>query len=194
MSVSIVDLDQSVDSPFPAQQMVAPLRAMPNYFDTLIVMSLEQIEELDATEGPAATAGVSPAHALARLTRHLEQVLSEVHLTLPHYRLLIFLEKQSDAAHRLATQLHVRPPSLTALVDGMVSRSLVDRSADPDDRRRVRIVITEEGQRLLRLADTAAIDRLRDIQNFDPGRDDLVDSLGDWQDALAGSLHERLTS
>ena len=132
------------------------------------------------------------AHVLARLARHLEQALGEANLTLSQYRLLVFLDQRPDAANRLATQLHVRPPSLTALVDGMVARSLVDRSADLDDRRRVKIVITEDGKRLLQLADAVAAQRLRHVEALDPDRVDLVDSLGNWHNALDGSLRERL--
>jgi len=155
-------------------------------------MSLEGIAEHGAAEPSVAEPATLAAHVLARLARHLEQALGEANLTLSQYRLLVFLDQRPDAANRLATQLHVRPPSLTALVDGMVARSLVDRSADLDDRRRVKIVITEDGKRLLQLADAVAAQRLRHVEALDPDRVDLVDSLGNWHNALDGSLRERL--
>ena len=139
-----------------------------------------------------AATGASTVHALARLARHLEQALGEARLTLPQYRLLLFLDHRPDAANRLAAQLHVQPPSLTSLVDGMVARSLVDRAPDPDDRRRVRIVITDQGKDVLRRADAAAIERLRSVEQLDPKERDLVDSLGDWHDALNESRDARL--
>jgi DNA-binding MarR family transcriptional regulator len=50
---------------------------------------------------------------------------------------------------------------MTRLIDGLVSRNWVERGSDPQDRRRVQIQLTEEGQveakRLRRLTE-AAID------------------------------------
>ena len=132
------------------------------------------------------------AHALARLSRHLEHALHDVSLTLPQYRLLLFLSNRADAANRLASRLHVRPPSLTALVDGMESRGLVERRPDPTDRRRVQIVITAAGTKQLAAANAAAAGRLAGLEERDPNGSDLISGLAAWQTALDHSLHERL--
>ena len=49
----------------------------------------------------------------------------------------------------LASAEHVRPPTMSRIVDALVERGLVSRIADPGDRRSVRIMATEEGDRLL---------------------------------------------
>ncbi len=149
------------------------------------------IEASAAPSSSRPTSAVGAAHALARLTRHLEHALSEAGLTLPQYRLLLFLAKRPDAANRLAANLHVRPPSLTALVDGMEARSLVDRTTDPEDRRRVRIVITELGSETLATADAIAGARLEHLESLDPDQGSLTESLAAWHGALEVSLAER---
>ncbi|MGG4143308.1 MarR family winged helix-turn-helix transcriptional regulator [Paenibacillus algorifonticola] len=44
--------------------------------------------------------------------------------------------------------LRVTSPTITQLVNGMEVNGLVQRNADPDDRRAVRISLTEEGERI----------------------------------------------
>ena len=49
----------------------------------------------------------------------------------------------------LAHAEQVRPPTMSRIVDALVERGLVSRVADPRDRRSVRIMVTEEGTRLV---------------------------------------------
>ncbi|MGH9150616.1 MAG: MarR family winged helix-turn-helix transcriptional regulator, partial [Acidimicrobiales bacterium] len=78
---------------------------------------------------------VAAARAAARLSKALELSLAPLDLTLPQYRLLAYLSGGPERATALAERLEVRPPSLTALVDGAVARGLVERAATPGDRR-----------------------------------------------------------
>src|SRR5438552_18615506 len=77
------------------------------------------------------------ARALARLARHVEHALDSLELSLPQYRLLSLLGDGSSASSALAGRLAVSPPSVTAVVDGLVTRGLVERHADAADRRRL---------------------------------------------------------
>lgn len=63
----------------------------------------------------------------------------------------------------LAERLAVRPPSITAVVDGLVSRGLVERKHAEDDRRRVAHVLTAKGEKLLATANEAVDSRLAGI-------------------------------
>ena len=65
--------------------------------------------------------------------------LAQVELTLPQYRVLGILAEGSAAASGLADRLAVRRPSITALIDGLVARGLVDRRQEDADRRRVAV-------------------------------------------------------
>ncbi len=99
----------------------------------------------------------------ARLARQVEAGLASLDLSLPQYRILTLLGEGSAAASALADRLAVTRPSVTAVVDGLVSRGLVERRADPEDRRRVRHSLTELGQSILERADGAVDARLHEI-------------------------------
>jgi long-chain acyl-CoA synthetase len=105
----------------------------------------------------------SPARVLARLSRIVENALADEELTLPQYRLLAFLSQGDWAASALATRLDVSRPSITALVDGLVKRGLVERRNGVDDRRRVDHLLTAEGKRALDAADRRADAALRAV-------------------------------
>lgn len=99
----------------------------------------------------------------ARLARVVEKALDEVELSMPQYRVLSLLSESSAAAKVLASQLVVSKPSVTALVDGLVARGLVERRPDPEDRRRVVHELTDEGAKLVTRADEATAARLASL-------------------------------
>lgn len=56
------------------------------------------------------------------------------------------LAAQDRTASDLARALGVRLPTLTQLADGLVTRGWIVRHDDPDDRRRVRLGLTDSGR------------------------------------------------
>jgi DNA-binding MarR family transcriptional regulator len=126
------------------------------------------------------------ARAAARLSKRLDVALGGVELSLPQYRLLLFLSRRVELASRLAGQLAVSPPTVTTLVDGLVARGLVERAADPDDRRRVRHVLTDAGRRALADADHALDARLQDLAAHLPAAQArrALEGLELWHQAL----------
>lgn len=126
------------------------------------------------------------ARAVARLSRQLDIALAQVDLTPAQYRILALLSEGSAAATALARRLAVSRPSITALVDGLVARGLVERGADPDDRRRVTHVLTAQGRRELERADAAATARLGEIARHTTADDVAAARAGlqAWQRAL----------
>lgn len=78
-----------------------------------------------------AEAGLSPSQlsALAAIDRHGSMTLGE-----------------------LATHEGVTPPTITGIVARLEADANVAREADPEDRRLVRVVATEQGRQLLRAA------------------------------------------
>jgi long-chain acyl-CoA synthetase len=109
------------------------------------------------------TTTTTAPRAAARLAKHLETALGTVELSLPQYRLLAYLDGGEAAASVLAGDLAVTRPSITALVDGLVARSLIERRADDADRRRVTHLLTDAGRALLQQADEAINERLAAI-------------------------------
>ncbi len=112
---------------------------------------------------------------MARLGRHVEVALSRVDLTAAQYRALMQLDEGAEAPSSLATQLAVTKPSITGVVEGLLQRGLVDRTASIEDRRRISINLTDEGRRVLALADQAVGARL----------DEILAEIDDPQAALA---------
>ncbi|MHB1444541.1 MAG: MarR family winged helix-turn-helix transcriptional regulator [Acidimicrobiales bacterium] len=128
-----------------------------------------------------------PGRVAARLARQVDVGLAEVDLSLPQYRILMFLAEGAVAASALADNLAVSRPSVTAVVDGLVSRGLVERRHDEGDRRRVGHTLTPEGRRVLGQADAAVDTRLSEIANFLPSEEDATvafEGLDCWRRAL----------
>ena len=96
----------------------------------------------------------------AWMAKQVEIGLGSVDLSVSQYRILSLLDESSSASSHLAERLAVRPPTVTAVVDGLVARGLVERRPVEGDRRRVDHVLTEEGHRVLEAADTAVEARL----------------------------------
>lgn len=116
------------------------------------------------TAGPLSQmAPVAIGRTAAWLAKQVELALVSADLSLPQYRILGLLTEGSAVSSALAERLAVRPPSITAVVDGLVSRGLVQRRHADDDRRRVTHVLTAKGERLLETANEAVDSRLAGI-------------------------------
>jgi len=129
------------------------------------------------------------ARAVARLAKQVEVALTPLDLSLPQYRVLALLGEGSTASSVLARRLAVSPPTVTSVVDGLVGRDLVERHADPDDRRRLTLLLTREGTRLLAAADAAAETRLDEIASY---FDDAPTALDGWNVALDRNRDARM--
>jgi len=69
-------------------------------------------------------------------------------LTLPQLRAMQAISRADSLGAlnaQLARELQVAAPSMTAMIDGLVERGLVDRSIDPNNRRQVLILLTATG-------------------------------------------------
>jgi MarR family transcriptional regulator for hemolysin len=93
-------------------------------------------------------------------------------LTVPQFRTLRFINRSpgvslSDAAEHIGLTL----PSMSKIVDGLVTRQLVIRQPHPEDRRRLTLSLTPSGRAMLQAALEAtqaclaeALQRLSDAQ------------------------------
>ncbi len=144
-----------------------------------------------SNESPATVRGAGLA--IARLARQLEHGLESVDLSLAQYRILGLLGEGSSASSSLADHLAVSPPSISAVVDGLVARGLVARSADTDDRRRIHLELTEAGRRALDDAEAEVNARLLAIAAFfeDVDPDAAVSMLREWHTSLDGYRQAR---
>lgn len=129
---------------------------------------------------------VSLGRVAARLAKHVELGLAALDLSPAQYRVLLFLAEGPSGASHLAGRVDVSPPSITALVDGLVARGLVERRPEPGDRRRVAQVLTARGEEVLAEADAVLERRFRDIAGCLPSRraERAVGGLAQWKEAL----------
>ena len=132
----------------------------------------------------------------AWLSKRVEVALAEVDLTLPQYRVLSILAEGSAAASGLAERLAVRRPSITALIDGLEARGLVDRRQEDADRRRVALRLTDAGARIVTDADRTVDRYLASIAGHLPDQDEAMAlrSLELWGQALAEDRLARLAA
>jgi DNA-binding MarR family transcriptional regulator len=140
------------------------------------------IEQLDATKRVH-----NPGRTAAWLAKQVELGLATVELSLSQYRILGALAEGSAMSSSLAERLAVRPPSVTAVIDGLVARGLVDRTHSEDDRRRISLAMTTEGVAVLESADRAVNERLEQIAAGLPSAKSSARALEDltlWHEAL----------
>jgi long-chain acyl-CoA synthetase len=130
--------------------------------------------------------GLVAGRTIARLAKLVEAAIAPLELSLPQYRLLALLVDGAAMSSTLAERLTVKPPTVTAVVDGLVARGLVTRQVDPHDRRRLPLVLTPDGTALLEQANAsvgaALVDGLGLVGDHDAHA--AVDGLDAWQKVL----------
>jgi DNA-binding MarR family transcriptional regulator len=77
-------------------------------------------------------------------------MLEHLHLTPAQAEILHLLSQhQMLSIGTLAEIYRVKPPVMTAMVDGLVRLTLVERRSDPHDRRRSVLAATEQGRQIM---------------------------------------------
>jgi DNA-binding MarR family transcriptional regulator len=142
--------------------------------------------------------GVDERETLGRtaawLAKQVEIGLGTVELSLPQYRVLGMLDESSAVSSDLAERLAVRPPTVTAVVDGLVVRGLVQRRTVETDRRRVDHILTAEGRQVLDAADKAVNTRLCELAGHlgsEEETDLAFEGLLAWRRALGAYRRAR---
>ena len=83
-----------------------------------------------------------------KLREHGTQLLS-----VPQFRTLSFISRNEGASlSEVAEHIGLTLPSMSTLVDGLVTRNFVVRSTHQDDRRRMDLTLTERGETTLQSA------------------------------------------
>ena len=126
-------------------------------------MQIESPAPAAAPGAPLSTEPGSFGRAAAWLSKQVELALAGTELSLPQYRVLGVLAEGASIPSALAERLTVRRPTVTAVVDGLEARGLVQRTPGDLDKRSVTHTLTAKGERLLAKANTAVDARLTDI-------------------------------
>ncbi len=115
------------------------------------------------------------AHTPAGMMRHLRRWPAGP-LSLVHLNVLSLLDEEGSLPMRaLADALDVSQASTTGIVDRMEQRGLVARRRDGDDRRVVRVALTDAGDQLISGMATERLGRLSSL--LDELTNDELDAL-----------------
>lgn len=90
--------------------------------------------------------GVLSLHA--RLQRELAAIDEEFSLSRSQRSVILSLQENRRLGW-LSRELHLSPPALTAIADGLAEKGLVERQPDPDDRRAVVLALSAQGRSVL---------------------------------------------
>ncbi len=105
-------------------------------------LSEEQRERIRARE-------ISHSHMLEADKRH-EQLFAPFGVNFPVYRTMVYLtlNEEGAAPSEVADELMILRQSMTSILDGLEKKGLLQRLADPTDRRRLRVKLLPPGQEL----------------------------------------------
>jgi DNA-binding MarR family transcriptional regulator len=145
----------------------------------------------DGTEPPLPPAVLQALELLPALVRLLRQAAvgqGADPLTLTQYRVLARLDRRSWQIGELAADLDLTPATVSATVDSLVKRGLVERRAPQGDRRTVPLDITEAGRAAARRARQRQAAALLELLDALPPRERraLEIGLAGLQRVLAG--------
>ncbi|MDK0518117.1 MarR family transcriptional regulator [Streptomyces sp. ML-6] len=135
------------------------------------------------------------AEQLLRVTRRLQRIqsrqLEPIGITPAQFRLLRTVAHYDRPPRMadLAQRLDVVPRAVTSLVDGLEASGRVRRAPDPDNRRVVRIEMTDEGRATLRSLRDARRAAAEEI--LAPLTADQREVLGGLLTALVNGMPER---
>jgi DNA-binding MarR family transcriptional regulator len=108
----------------------------------------ERVRSLGTSPDIESLAAVSIADKA--LAGTLEGSIADLGLTLPQFRALVWIRHSGQAGTHMrpiADACNVTPRTITGVVDGLEAAGLVERVADPADRRAVIARLTDEGAR-----------------------------------------------
>jgi DNA-binding MarR family transcriptional regulator len=130
--------------------------------------------------------------ALARISRLLERVSGE--LSLAHYRVLAGIAAGDERASRLAVRLALGKPTISAAVDSLSQRGLIERTTVEGDQRATALRLTDVGRSVLEQAEATMLERLSVVWDRLPDAGRLVESLVSAGAALDELANERLAT
>lgn len=114
-------------------------------------------------------------------------------LSLAHYRVLAAVAEGEERASRIAERLALGKPTISASVDALCRRGLLDRAAAAEDQRVWTLRLTPRGEAVLRAVEDAMLERFDALlahTHDTPGVVAALDRLGAGLDELAAARRE----
>jgi len=130
---------------------------------------------------PSADA-VQAVRTLARTSRILERASGE--LSLAQYRILSAIASGNEQASKIAALLAVGKPTVSATVEALCQRGLLDRCSASGDQRAVVLSLTAQGMEILEQVEAKMTARIGDLCALTPDPAQVLRSLAWLGDAL----------
>jgi DNA-binding MarR family transcriptional regulator len=115
--------------------------------------------------------------ALARLSRLMERAVLDEGLSLAHFRVLAAVAEGEARASLVARRLALGKPTVSASVEALCRRGLLERRDLEDDQRVSALHLTAQGRRVLADADLAMTERLRAVLARTEQPEDSIEAL-----------------
>ena len=132
-------------------------------------------------------ATLDAVRALARASRILERATGE--LSLAHYRVLAAVASGEERASRLAGRLALGRPAISAAVDSLAQRGLLERVEVVGDLRATALTLSVEGRRVLDQAEAEMVQRIQDLADRTPEPDRVTEALS-WLGPAIDAMHD----
>ena len=129
--------------------------------------------------------------AIVLLHRGFEQGARKVGVSIPQYRMLLFLRHGARRAGELAASAAVQRPTLTALVAGMEKEEWIRRVDVEGDRRGVALELTSKGRDAIEKLE-AKLGGIVDAMSSEGDRVSILDSLDGMADILKVQVENRI--
>lgn len=142
--------------------------------------------------------GVNPvvqaARVVARVARIVEQECLSEGLGLSQYRILLFAAREPQRAGDLASGAALTRPAVTAAVNGLVARGLLERRNVADDRRGIRLAVTRAGRAALARTEKQLANRLARLVGPSDELGQVLSGLPAVERALDQELEREITA
>ncbi len=134
-------------------------------------------------------AAVNAVRALARASRVIERASAP--LSLPDYRVLAAVVSGEARASRLADRLAIGKPAISASVDSLCKRGLLERSLVEGDQRATALSLTADGLAIFAYVEAAMAGRLAALAELTPDPARMLEALAWLGEAIETVMAER---
>lgn len=100
------------------------------------------------------------AHYRRWISLLIPTVIPDVDVSYQQLNVLYYVRVEDASMAEMARVLGVAPTVITGLVDRLEARGLIRRESHPSDRRRIQLVLTERGDEISKLVETAIASRI----------------------------------
>jgi DNA-binding MarR family transcriptional regulator len=125
------------------------------------------------------------------LYREFERACRDEGISIPQYRLLLFLRHGPKRAGELAARAAIQRPTLTSLVDGLEKDGRLRRVQVEADRRGIRLELTDTGMQHMQRVEGQLAELLERLCEGEDS-DEILDAFTKLARVLDGEVEKRL--